>query len=469
MKIESAMLITDWLMWALALIIVIAFFIIRRKPQLREPWRQMMRRKLGVVALVILFFYIAVGLLDCIHLRFISTNMKTHQTTVKVKSVLDLLLGPISTEQEKTYSEPFSTHLYTQSLVTLPDGKEIRTYPRLKFGGAFLKNPKKDHDFDIFIRTLIGASIGMVSFLILLSGLVFLLSHKHETSFVKQLKNIVKGKTKVAWREGIITFSIVWILICIAAVLSNGYHIFGTDKIGQDVFYQTIKSIRTGLIIGTLTTLFMLPFAMILGTMAGYFRGWIDDVIQYFYTTLSSIPGVLLISATILILQVYISNHPNLFPTLMQRADARLLALCLILGITSWASLCRLLRGETLKLRELEYVQAAKALGVSNRKIILRHIVPNVMHIVIITLVLDFSMLVLAEAVLSYVGVGVDPTTMSWGNMINSSRLELAREPLVWWPLVASLIFMFLLVLSANLFADTVRDALDPSLRKLEE
>ena len=84
------------------------------------------------------------------------------------------------------------------------------------------------------------------------------------------------------------------------------------------------------------------------------------------------------------------------------------------------------------------------------------------MHIVLITLVLDFSGLVLAEAVLSYVGVGVDPTMMSWGNMINSSRLELAREPIVWWPLVSAMLFMFSFVLSANLFADVVRDAFDP-------
>ena len=87
------------------------------------------------------------------------------------------------------------------------------------------------------------------------------------------------------------------------------------------------------------------------------------------------------------------------------------------------------------------------------------------MHIVLITIVLDFSGLVLAEAILSYVGVGVDPTTMSWGNMINISRLELAREPIVWWPLLAALIAMFFLVLSANLFSDVVRDAFDPRVK----
>jgi ABC-type dipeptide/oligopeptide/nickel transport systems, permease components len=126
-------------------------------------------------------------------------------------------------------------------------------------------------------------------------------------------------------------------------------HVFGTNKIGEDVFYLSIKSIRTGLIIGTLTTIFMLPFALICGLLAGYFGGIVDDIIQYLYTTLSSIPGVLLITAMMLVMEVVITNHPQLFPTIAERADARLLLLCLILGITSWSGLCRLLRAENIK------------------------------------------------------------------------------------------------------------------------
>jgi peptide/nickel transport system permease protein len=121
-----------------------------------------------------------------------------------------------------------------------------------------------------------------------------------------------------------------------------------------------------------------------------------------------------------------------------------------------------LLRAEALKLRELEFVQAARAFGVTDARILLRHLLPNVMHLVLITVVIDFSGLVLAEAVLSYVGVGVDPGMISFGNMINGARLELAREPVVWWQLAAAFVFMFVLVLAANLFADQVRDALDP-------
>ncbi len=209
----------------------------------------------------------------------------------------------------------------------------------------------------------------------------------------------------------------------------------------------------------------MLPFALLLGLMAGYFRGWVDDVITYVYTTFNAIPGVLLIAAAVLITQAWMDRNPEMFETVSQRADVRLLFLCLILGITSWTGLCRLLRGEALKLRELDYVQAAHAFGVSHWRIISRHLVPNVMHIVLITVVMEFSGLVLAEAVLSYVGVGVDPSMISFGTMINSARLELARDPIVWWSLLAAFVFMFLLVLSANLFSDAVRDAFDPRVR----
>jgi peptide/nickel transport system permease protein len=230
--------------------------------------------------------------------------------------------------------------------------------------------------------------------------------------------------------------------------------------------YLSLKSIRTGLIIGTVTTLVTLPLALLLGIAAGYLRGWVDDVIQYVYTVLSSIPSVLLIAAAVLMMQVTIDTHPQWFDNSASRADLRLVFLCLILGATSWTGLCRLLRGETLKLRELEYIQAAQAFGVSTMRILARHILPNVMHIVLISLVMDFSGLVLAEAVLSYVGVGVDPTMISFGTMINAARLEMGREPMVWWALASAFGFMLVLVLAANLFADVVRDAFDPRLSR---
>ncbi|HEY9531264.1 MAG TPA: ABC transporter permease, partial [Burkholderiales bacterium] len=279
------------------------------------------------------------------------------------------------------------------------------------------------------------------------------------------VKRLQRRRPGVPWRAAGATLLVILAVAFPVAFLAQGYHVLGTDKVGQDVLYQALKSVRISLVIGTLTTLVLLPLGIALGIMAGYFRGWIDDVIQYVYTTLNSIPGVLLIAAAVLMLQVFLDRHSDIFATAAQRADMRLLALCAILGLTSWTGLARLLRGEALKLSQLEYIQAAHAFGVADARILGRHIVPNVAHIVIIAMVMDFSGLVLAEAVLSYVGVGVDPATTSFGTMINAARLEMGREPIVWWSLAAAFVFMFVMVLAANLLADAVRDGFDPRVR----
>lgn len=248
-----------------------------------------------------------------------------------------------------------------------------------------------------------------------------------------------------------------------------GSHWLGTDKVGSDVLFTALKGVRTAIVIGAGTTLIIVPFAIFFGVVAGYFGGFIDDLVQYIYTTLASIPGVLLIVAFMLLFGTtgfqggLITESQIDFGVFI--FNDRLFWLALILGITSWTDLCRLIRGETLKLRELEYVQASKAFGVGSPGIIYRHIVPNLMHLVLITFVLQFSGLVLAEAILSYIGIGVGPQMGSWGNMINTARLELSRDPVVWWNLLAAFLFMFGLVLPANIFGDAVRDALDPRLR----
>jgi peptide/nickel transport system permease protein len=262
-----------------------------------------------------------------------------------------------------------------------------------------------------------------------------------------------------------LTVSVLVLLVSLMVSLSEGYHVLGTDRTGNSVLVMALKSIRTALVIGSLTTLVVLPLAVGLGVVAGYFRGWVDEVIQYVYTLVASIPDVLLIAAAVLLLQVFIDNNPTLFETALERSDARLMFLCLILGLTSFTGLCRLVRGETLKLREMEYIQGAQAFGVSSTRILWRHITPNLMHIVLIHAVMQFSTFILAEAVLSYVGVGVDPNTASFGIIINTARAELAASPVVWWTLLSAFIFMLMLVLSANLLADAIRDAFDPRAR----
>jgi len=139
--------------------------------------------------------------------------------------------------------------------------------------------------------------------------------------------------------------------------------------------------------------------------------------------------------------------------------------LCFALGVTSWVGLCRLIRAETLKLRELEYVQGSQALGTRTFGVLWSHILPNVMHLIVITFVLRFSGLVMSEVTLSYLGIGVAPGTGSWGSMIDGARLELARDPNVWWNFTSAFGAMFFLVLCFNYFGDVLRDALDPRLR----
>jgi peptide/nickel transport system permease protein len=459
---------TDALIFLLVAVITVFAWYAHRHEHLRAPWRQVLRSRLGMASLVVLLAYVSVGLLDSLHFRAPlpgSGNGRMHYST-DVQSALDVLVDHLRARTEKTYSAPFATHQYTKESIDLPDGSQVRDYPRLVHGGAHLADPLRDRAGDIAGIVLRAVGIGALLWLTLSLLLARLSARQPDVAVFARFGDMLRGRTDTPWQVVLITLAVLIPLATAAAMLSTKYHIFGTDKVGQDVFYQTLKSVRTGLLIGTLTTLIMLPFAILLGIMAGYFRGWVDDVIQYLYTTLNSIPGVLLIAAFVLMLQVYIDTHPELFQTDAARADLRLLCLCAILGITSWTGLCRLLRGEALKLRELDYIQAAGAFGVGHFGIIGRHILPNVMHIVLISVVLDFSGLVLAEAVLSYVGVGVDPTMNSWGNMINAARLEMAREPMVWWPLLAAFVFMFMLVLAANLFSDAVRDAFDPRLRK---
>lgn len=467
--VKFVVLWTDALIFLLCAMAAVFGIYAYRREYLRAPWREVARSRMGMASAVVLLVYVAIGLLDSVHFRLPLDEIKPSaevQYSSEVLSVLDALAAPLRERVEKTYSAPFATQLYAKETVDQADGRKVRLYPRLHYGGAHLDNPEEDRAADIFNTSARAMFEGVLIWGLFAVVLIAWLARRSRSSWRDMLHRVAQGRTDVPWHVILLTCAILILLAMLAVNLSAKYHIFGTDKVGQDIFYQTLKSIRTGLVIGMITTLVMLPFAVLLGIAAGYFRGWVDDVIQYLYTTLSSIPGVLLIAAAILMLQVYMTTHPELFETAIARADMRLLFLCIILGVTSWTGLCRLLRGEALKLREMDYIQAAVAFGVGHAKIIGRHILPNVMHIVLISVVLDFSALVLAEAVLSYVGVGVDPTMNSWGNMINSARLEMAREPIVWWPLLAAFVFMFVLVLSANLFSDAVRDAFDPRLRK---
>jgi len=224
----------------------------------------------------------------------------------------------------------------------------------------------------------------------------------------------------------------------------SGLHLLGTDLLGKDVMVQTLKGCRTALMIGGLTSAIYIPVGAMLGILAGYFRGKVDDGIQYLYSTLASIPGILLLIAILMILGRGLGN------------------MAIALSITAWIGLCRLVRGETMRQASRPYVEAARALGQSHSRIVFSHLLPNIMHLVIINAVLGFSGLVMAESILSYLGVGAPVGTASWGAMIDAARMELSRDPVVWWTVTAASGALFVFVLALNILGDSLRRAFDP-------
>jgi peptide/nickel transport system permease protein len=413
MSFQPVILWTDALVWLLMLASTGFAWSIVRTPVLRSAWHNVLTRPMGMASLVVLAVFVLTGLADSLHYR---SRIDNGQLDVEVRSVLDRTLAPLIAETERTYSAPLATHSQARETIEKADGHQVREAPRLQFGGAHLADPDKDRLGDVLSRVASGLGGGMLASLIFTGLLSVFLARVRRCEMSAALARMLRPQENdLAWRSLLITFTLLFLATGVLVSLASGYHVLGTDKVGQDVLYQTLKSIRTGLVIGTLTTLVTLPVAIIFGLLAGYFRGWMDDVIQYVYTTLNSIPWVLLVAAAVLIVQVFIEQHESSFSSVAERADVRLLALCVIIGLTGWTGLARLLRAETLKLRELDYVTAARAFGVSGPRILLRHILPNVQHLILISVVMDFSGLVLAEAILSYVGVGVDPVMNSWG------------------------------------------------------
>lgn len=454
------------------LLVAIAFYVwhAQRTPTLRQTWRGVLHDPAAMSAGVLLSVFLVLAALDSVHYRPLlppaadAAKEAGPAYSTRTRSLLDALLAGPREAREKTYSVPLGTHQFSKESV-LVDGKTVREYPRLRFGGAHLQDADREWAGDVALRSAVGIAGGALGAGALWLFVAALRARPARTGVRVSLQAIWQRTTDVPWRSILSTASVLALFFGWVAALWPAYHVFGTDQTGNDLLYQAIKSVRTAVVIGSLATLATLPFAMVFGILAGYYKGRIDDAIQYLYTLLSSIPSVLLISAFVLMIQVFIDKNPQLFETGLERADIRLFLLSAILGITGWAALARLLRAETLKLSELDYVQAARAFGVSDAGIMRRHILPNVTHIVLIVAVLDFSGLVLYEAVLSYVGVGVDPTTNSFGTMINSARNEMSRDPVVWWTIVAAFAFMVALVLSMQLFASAVREAFDPRAR----
>ena len=220
--------------------------------------------------------------------------------------------------------------------------------------------------------------------------------------------------------------------------------IFGTDIFGRSIFKKVIKGTEVAVSVGFVTATLAVLIGLTLGSVAGYFRGYIDDFVVWLYTVFTSIPYILLIVAIAFVL------------------SKGVLSVYIALGLTSWVGICRIVRAEVIRHREREYVQAAQAIGGGHLRKLVKHIIPNIFHVVIINFSLHFQMAIKAEVILSYLGLGVQGVP-SWGKMIDDAKLELARG--VWWQLFGAVLAMFLLVWALNILGDALRDALDPKLR----
>ena len=443
---------TDGVMLLLLALLLLTVRFVLARPNLRARWRSVFADAGAASAAVVLAFFLTIATLDSMHYRPElppgPNGARAYSPTTV--SVFDTLVFDVldAAHPERSYSAPFAMREFDKTTVVTESGP-VRDFQPLRIAPLA-------EDASFFLRSLAGGAAGLLA-AFSVTGLLIAVKRGEKRALLRRFTS-PSGERFAPW----ITFAALCVLTGMTLSVWPLCHPFGTDAVGNDVLYEALKSLRTAIVIGSLATLATLPFAVTLGMAAGYFKGRVDDAIQYLYTTLSSIPSVLLIAASVLLVTVFMDRHPEWWPTGLERADVRLFLLAIIIGMTGWSTLARLLRAETMKITALDYVTAARAFGVPHARILRRHVLPNVLHIVLIVTVLDFSGIVLYEAVLSYVGVGVDPSMSSFGTMINAARSEMSRSPMVWWNLAASFLFMLSLVLSANLFAAAVRDAFDP-------
>lgn len=222
------------------------------------------------------------------------------------------------------------------------------------------------------------------------------------------------------------------------------FFLLGTDNLGRSVALRLMQGTRIAFHVGIMTSLIAIPLGVLLGLLGGYFKGWVDSIVVWLSATVASMPGLLFILAISLVV------------------GQGLLGIYMGIGLTTWVGVCRTIRAEVMKQTERAYVQAAKTLGYSHLRIMFRHILPNVAHIILIQFSIRFPSAISTEVFISFLGIGVQGEP-SWGVMIDNARRRLCQG--VWWEMTFTTVAIFILVLVFNHLADYLRDRLDPALR----
>ena len=281
------------------------------------------------------------------------------------------------------------------------------------------------------------------------------------------------GPWKIAWKKfrknkiamaGLIIFILILISVIFVPIISgvdvsdynltnkelgpSSTHLFGTDKQGRDVFFRLFLGGRISILVGVVSASITVLLGCIIGGIAGYYGGIVDNVLMRFSEIIYSLP----FTPTILTLSAVMLWTP---------ANTKMLVISLLIGVLLWPNLARLVRGQILSLREQEFMQACEALGIRDRSKIFRHLIPNVLSIIIVNATLSMASAILTEAALSFLGMGVVPPTPTWGNMMQLARDSHAFNNLPWTWIPAG-VMCFLTVISINLVGEGLRDAFDP-------
>lgn len=280
---------------------------------------------------------------------------------------------------------------------------------------------------------------------------------KSESLWNQALKKIISDKVSLFSLVVVIIYALIALGVSLGLLASDwsqsvgsehlapsGEFLLGTDFLGRDVFRKVIYGTQVAMSVGLISSLIAIPIGITLGSIAGYYGGIVDEIVVWFYTTFSSIPTIMLLISISFILGKGLSS------------------VYIALGLTSWVHLCRLVRGEVIKHKNRDYVQAVTAIGGGHFRKLFKHILPNIFHIVIINASLQFQVAIKSEVILSYLGLGVQEVP-SWGKMIDDAKQELIQGH--WWQLAGATIAMFLIVLAFNILGDALRDALDPKLK----